>query len=389
MLANPAAENPDAQLSCKLVVIMAEAGLKVLANGRVDPFFPREQLISQAIDSSKIIELIIRKNPELLLERESPSQHDTPHPRLFLFLLPRILSVLGCEKSEALTPSLGWLLLSLLRISTQTIDLWQNALTISQLYQACVNGKPESSSTIIKLIFLSAILEAWERLAPTIDSSSAYKVTLPPAQSISKICGESDQLLTMPKGYQIEVSSPSQALLIGMTLLSILSTPHGLRGGSELTAMSCASLRGWATHSMFRFWRRLKHWASLSQMSEILKPMLLLNLRNFSDLCLAESVDLRHMSQYKMTILHPILADFLQLCTKVEIDHEIQLELTKTLTKLLVQSDQALDMAQGSLATITTSVLGVASIEERQQPLTGELQVRCPLCNPRLQISLS
>jgi hypothetical protein len=138
ILSNPGAESPDKNLSCKLVTVMAEAGLGAITKELRDPFVDREQLFSQATDSISVIELVIQKYPELLVDGNGSEPHNTSQGRLFLYLLPKILCLFSHEQCQPLAAVLTKLLSYLIEVALRNVDLWHHGLTFISIYRCCV-----------------------------------------------------------------------------------------------------------------------------------------------------------------------------------------------------------------------------------------------------------
>lgn len=136
ILAHSEAEYADTVTLYKLVTIVIKGGL--LALGHNDPFTSKEKYVSRAITSAKVIELTIRRNPEILLDSSLSDVKDGLRPPLFLIIFSSIVTVLGYEDIEKLLPFIRRLLYCCIQEILNTSDLWLRAFALIDLYQSCV-----------------------------------------------------------------------------------------------------------------------------------------------------------------------------------------------------------------------------------------------------------
>ena len=136
ILAHSEAEYADTITSYKLVTIVIKGGLLALAHN--DPFNSKNKYISRAITSVKIIELTIRKSPEILFDSSLSDLKDGLRPPLFLTIFSSIVAVLGYENIESLIPFLRRLLYCCIQEVLDTADIWLRAFALISFYQSCV-----------------------------------------------------------------------------------------------------------------------------------------------------------------------------------------------------------------------------------------------------------
>ncbi|KAK4982063.1 serine/threonine-protein kinase M1 [Elasticomyces elasticus] len=137
ILNNTGPPETDIEVNCKLVTVVAEAGLDVL--GREDPFAQWNVLISQALDSISVIDLTIERQPEILLHETTLSDNNGG-PQVFLKLLPKCLAILGNSRCEELQARLKQLLGNILRSLHRSTQLWQHAYKLKSVYQECITA---------------------------------------------------------------------------------------------------------------------------------------------------------------------------------------------------------------------------------------------------------
>ena len=136
ILAHSEAEYADTLTLYKLVTIVIKGGL--LALGHSDPFTSKEKYVSRAITSIKVIELTIRRSPEILLESSLSDVKEELRPPLFLIIFSSIITILGYEDIENLLPFIRRLLYCCIQEILNTADLWLRASALIELYQSSV-----------------------------------------------------------------------------------------------------------------------------------------------------------------------------------------------------------------------------------------------------------
>ncbi|KAK5172495.1 hypothetical protein LTR04_000014, partial [Oleoguttula sp. CCFEE 6159] len=225
-----AAVEKDIEVNYKLIAVVAEAGLDVLT--RDDPFAPMISLIPQARDSIKVIEKTIRRNPGILLYTGGPPDGSLDKPQLYQWLLPKVFSLLGRSRCEAIQEALQGLLSSCVYSLLRTIDMWQRADALIQILQDSVDN-----SDLV-----------------TTKSSASFSVALPPSRSITNLGQNEQQLLVIPQGYQVHVHDPVQSLVIALSLLAVIVNP-----AEDISQVLCATSSpnnmGWISESCNGLWR--------------------------------------------------------------------------------------------------------------------------------------
>ncbi|KAI9826145.1 MAG: serine/threonine-protein kinase M1 [Thelocarpon impressellum] len=104
----------DLDVNCKLVSVVTRAGLEVLL--REDPFSMAESLLPQAVNSISVIQLTIKRMPQVLftVPNDSPRTAEKPGAPLYIWLLPKLQQLLGYTTAEGIQESLLELLSTVL-----------------------------------------------------------------------------------------------------------------------------------------------------------------------------------------------------------------------------------------------------------------------------------
>ena len=126
----------DTQVNCRLVYVVTEAGLGVLLTD--DPFANWDLQLSQALKGLTIIELTIKRAPDILF-LNIPDEDAPPIP-LFIWLFPRILSFTGVQKYEVLQDKLGHVLSTACSATTLTPTFRPRCGPLLQYMHDCVGG---------------------------------------------------------------------------------------------------------------------------------------------------------------------------------------------------------------------------------------------------------
>jgi serine/threonine-protein kinase ATR len=136
-LKNPAIEEANVETNAQLIRVVVEAGLDVMLKD--DPFAP-DTLLQQANDSLLVIQLTINRTPEVLLFCSNDESTEEAKPPLLLWLLPKILSLLGRSHMSVIQDDLCGLLTLSLQILRKSSQLWRSACTITSIFQEIVEG---------------------------------------------------------------------------------------------------------------------------------------------------------------------------------------------------------------------------------------------------------
>jgi serine/threonine-protein kinase ATR len=123
-----AQQETDVNVNAQLIHVVAQAGLTPLATG--NPFAD----VEAATDSIKVIEVTVKRQPEVLFTALVPEG-----PPLLLELLASLVVLYGRSKPQelAITPALQSLLTSL----SSSTESWPKARLLSSILVDCVDGE--------------------------------------------------------------------------------------------------------------------------------------------------------------------------------------------------------------------------------------------------------
>ncbi len=126
----------DIHVNCRLVYVVAEAGLKVLLED--NPFADQDLQISHASTVLTIIQLTIKRTPQILfLDLHDGSAAGIP---LFLWLFPKLLAITGVQKYPTLQDKLAEVLFTLSSAKPVKSTLWPRFGPMFQCLQECTEG---------------------------------------------------------------------------------------------------------------------------------------------------------------------------------------------------------------------------------------------------------
>jgi serine/threonine-protein kinase ATR len=123
-----AQQETDVTVNAQLIHVVAQVGLTPLATG--NPFAD----VEAAVDSIKVIELTVKRQPEVLFTATV-----SEGPPLLLELLASLVVLYGRPKSQefAISPAL----LSLLTSLSSSTESWPKARQLSSILIDCVDGE--------------------------------------------------------------------------------------------------------------------------------------------------------------------------------------------------------------------------------------------------------
>jgi serine/threonine-protein kinase ATR len=137
-LKDPVVEEANIETNAQLIGVVAEAGIDVLL--KEDPFAP-DTLLQQANDSLLVIQLTIKRTPGVLLFCNNNDSAGKEKPPLILWLLPKVLSLLGRNHMDYIQESLCGFLAETVGAIRKTSHLWRSSCIISKVLRDIVEGK--------------------------------------------------------------------------------------------------------------------------------------------------------------------------------------------------------------------------------------------------------
>lgn len=129
----------DINVNYRLIYVVVKAGLEVLLQD--DPFQQQSVLSEQALNSLAVIQLTIERSPEVLFL--IPSAHEPgfePGGPLFLWLLPRLLSILGSGRDERVQEKAIDLIRAALSVQSRSSTLRERLHPAFKYTQGCIKG---------------------------------------------------------------------------------------------------------------------------------------------------------------------------------------------------------------------------------------------------------
>lgn len=127
----------DVAMNYRLIQIVTSAGVTVLLQD--DPFATQEDLVSQALNSLLVIRKSIRRNPQVLFCPPPiiNGLKESDQSMLFLWLLPRLLPLLGRANAEGLLISLVETIKCIFISATQIPEAWRYTKDLISYCRSC------------------------------------------------------------------------------------------------------------------------------------------------------------------------------------------------------------------------------------------------------------
>lgn len=134
----------NTNVNCRLIYVVIRAGLEASLNE--DPFKNQAELNKQALESLSVVELTLRRSPEVLFSAPERTETDLQlHGPLYLWLVPRLFNVLGRNEDREVR-------LGVLRVLQTSVlvgrkgHLKQIKVQLVLKYiQGCIKGKSTQS----------------------------------------------------------------------------------------------------------------------------------------------------------------------------------------------------------------------------------------------------
>lgn len=124
-----AAQETDIHVNAQLVSVLIQGCLSPLEAAE-NPFSNGDELLEQAGNSIAVIGITITRQPDVLL-----TQLSQDGPLLFLDLLAALIALCGRSKCDV-----KGLLSSAIKAFQVSINVWQQARTVQEVIQECVDG---------------------------------------------------------------------------------------------------------------------------------------------------------------------------------------------------------------------------------------------------------
>lgn len=134
----------NTDVNCRLIYVVIRAGLEASFNG--DPFEKQDELNKQALESLSVVELTLRRCPNVLftvLERgETDLQLDGP---LYLWLVPRLFMILGRNEDREVRLGVLRVLQTTLLVGRKGHPKQLKFQLVLKYIQGCVKGQSNRS----------------------------------------------------------------------------------------------------------------------------------------------------------------------------------------------------------------------------------------------------
>jgi serine/threonine-protein kinase ATR len=134
-LRDPIIEDSNVETNAQLIQVVAEAGLDILLSD--DPFAPNT-LLEQARDSLLVIKLTVARKPDVLLFQEESGQD---RPPLILWILAKILHLMGRRNLALIQADLSALLLSIVKVLSSKNRTFCRGLAFKDMLEELIQGR--------------------------------------------------------------------------------------------------------------------------------------------------------------------------------------------------------------------------------------------------------
>lgn len=231
----------DIHVNYRLVYVVFRAGLEVLL--QEDPFQQQNVLNEQALNSLSVIQLTIERSPEVLFF--VPPAHEPsfePGGPLFLWLLPKLLSILGNGRDERVQEKITDLIRSTISVQTRSSTLRERLHPVSKYTQGCVKGLYLRVDRLHSTVFDSITDLLYLAEAPFLRSAQdplPSRLAVPSLETVSEVCPVNLRPLDLQHSSEVRLTGVSQAVEIMLHLLLLLLPPSAAqvtrsrRGGFE------------------------------------------------------------------------------------------------------------------------------------------------------------
>lgn len=125
----------NVDVNCRLIYVVVRAGLDALSNQ--DAFEDEDEIHKQAVASLSVVELTVRRSPEVLLS----TLHGPPQVGcLYLWLVPRLFIILGSTEAKDIRRHICEVFKTILLAGKASFN--QNKFLVVQKYlQGCIKGQ--------------------------------------------------------------------------------------------------------------------------------------------------------------------------------------------------------------------------------------------------------
>ncbi|KAF2733102.1 hypothetical protein EJ04DRAFT_295336 [Polyplosphaeria fusca] len=344
-LDDPSTDEPNSQLNAQLISVVADAGLDALLQ---DNLFALDLLLSQAKDSIDVIKVTLQRRPHLLLNEKDAEGDGSPRPPLYIWLLPKLLGLLGHPNFEPIQESLSDLLRTAFTLLVRSHATWRQAKSVLQLYRSCID---------------SVIIAFHDFCSTSQPSDREFKVILPPSSGISDFWPDSQQYVALPQGSQRTVTSPLHAIVIGLRLLNVVVDVSSPSDAPPLPPFSSVDHFPWALEHATQLWQTFKQFGPQAERAKLQQSVLSAYIHILERLCLPSSnLDSSFCRSSKAAIsVSASVLDLVETCSKLPFSEANQVRLASLLTRL-----------RGSLELLEISTPGSRRRSHNSKSLVSE-----------------
>ncbi|KAI9820333.1 MAG: serine/threonine-protein kinase M1 [Pycnora praestabilis] len=361
----------DLKVIYKLVYVVTRAGLQVLL--RDDPFANSEQLLGQAQNSLAVIELTVERNPEVLFFhfQDTVEAEGKSYPVLFLWLLPKLLALLGHRNAENLHADLMRILSTFLVVTLRTPEVWLSGATLLKYYRDCIN----------------ILLVKFEESRNVQGLYEAYSVTLPASHDVVEalpIVGAP----TLSSECQIIVREPIHGMLIMLRLIVVISNSIQSPIWDSLAVSVMRNDHTSLLDNLRRCWidlERIRSHRSLQQDSRDILAIYLQVLQHTS-FCILANTQSKVQLKTAAQLLARIVTKVLQLGHR-ELESSTQMQLSLILLKIMQQMSRDSNvMPEAAKEHLTSFILELRCDPTWFNHLTSDLRHVIDLWSTMVQL---
>ncbi|KAF2115782.1 hypothetical protein BDV96DRAFT_599348 [Lophiotrema nucula] len=310
-------DESDPQLNAQVIAVIAEAGLGPLLHD--NPFAPGSTH-EQGVDSLLAIKLTIKRRPPLLLSSKDEEPEGSLQPPLFIWLVPKLLGLLGHSNLDAIQQDVRDLLGTCLSVLGTQPALWQYTSSAVSLCRSCIDD-------------LMTSLGADEDSAPVI---GPFKTTLPSSGSISDFWPESQQHVALPQSLQRTVSSRQQAFLASFHLLLVILDYSEPSDRKVSLPVSGADHLPWVLENCLSLYHGFRQWSSRFARGKLQDEVEALYMQVLEKLCIPRfSSDTKFSRSPKIVLsISSGVSELVKLCSSTPFSQPNQIRLAILLTRL-------------------------------------------------------
>ncbi|KAA8902478.1 hypothetical protein FN846DRAFT_780587 [Sphaerosporella brunnea] len=252
----------DVATNCKVVEVVTTAGLSVLLED--DPFARDDDLLQKASTCLLVLKLIIERDPRVLFCKPPVETTEPEQTILYLWLLPRLMPLLGHPKFRSLAGGLLDTVQTMFEAVSNWPEHWKQLKAMAGFFRGCLNG--ESSPRPDRMCFSLRELSLIET-GVNDALAGAYKLELPPPDYDVDAFIWKELPAFDPRSIRFKLTDVQHAALAGVHIFAALAriafSPH-----TTPPIRSAADSFTSALQALAKIWSVLNIWESLPVMRE-------------------------------------------------------------------------------------------------------------------------